>query len=196
MTLELMKHSDFYNPYFLSTNDGLREVKEIRLFNEEGVLHTLMWFGDGHSGSVPVSFPLISEVVRKNKEDFKGMFQQGKAFWMPRKKEAHQRHYAHNFCILYLPVNKIDLKQESIEEVSIEFHAKTYDRVTYSVAGGQGYFSETKNERETPENRKNRDIDEAIRGSSFSNMAYEITRNFDELVELVRRIQAIKKRRE
>ena len=196
MRLILSKTASWYNPYFIYTGNEHREVKRINIFNEDGVIHTLSWFEtrSGSSASVLVGFSHLT-VVRKNKEDFKRMFQEGKAFWIPIKKEHYQRHDKHNYATLYLPINEINVQEVSREETSYEHSHEVWDTVTYSVAGGQGYFQERCNYRKTGATIKNECIDALIKESPFANISYEIRNHFDELVELVRKIQQVKERK-
>jgi len=125
-------------------------------------------------------------------EEFKKMYLQGKAFWIPKSKESHERHYGSNFCILYLPINKIGLKEVSRKKTSFDNSHQTWDDVLYSVMGGAGFFSENQNYRKSVQNKKNEAIHKLVNESQFKSISYEITRNFDELKKLMDEIQAIK----
>ena len=176
MTIKLESGSSFLNPYMLEVKDGdWREVKEIRIFNERGVAHKLRWFTDGSiSKGTPVEFKGL-KLVRKAKEDFKKMYLHGMAFWMPKSKEYFEKHYDHNFCTLYLPINKIDLREVSRAKTSYEHSHDTWDDVLFSVAGDAGFFRENENYRQSVKNKKNEMINELIKKSQFKDISYDIT---------------------
>lgn len=196
MTIILESGSPYLNPYMVEVKDGeWRGVKEIRIFNERGIAHKLRWFIGGTSKSVPVEFEGL-KLVRKGKENFTKMYRQGKAFWIPKPKEYFEKHYDHNFCILYLPINKIDLREVSRKKTSYEHSHDTWDDVLFSVSGGTGFFRENENYRQSAKNKKNEMINELIGKSSFKDISYDIIHNFDELKALLDRIQEIKEGKE
>jgi len=192
--MRLYKVSDFYNPHYIRVGNEVRVVKKIVIFNDSGVVHQINWFMDKECrNSVPIDIDGV-EAIRKAKEEFVKTYERGIAYWIPKKKESYESN-REKHCILYIPYNLLGISEVGRKPQTLPQGHKTWDRVEYSILDGQGYFTESENERQTDENKKNEKISKLIGMSPFKHLEYEITSNFDELKKLVDTIDSIKRRK-
>lgn len=185
----LGKHSNWYNPHFLPTDNGIKEVKELRLFDKDGVKHRFKWFVDnsGHS-SINHEVTIDVEVKRKIKEDFSLNL----AFYMSYKGNYD---FEKGKVILYIPLSVLNIVE--YDRNPIDYTTETYDLVIYEVKGLNAFFrtffTQSENERKTEDNVRNEKILKLIADSRFKDMDYLIRNHFDDLKKLVNDIEEVKK---
>lgn len=181
----LEKCHKWYNPHFLLIDSGkLKEVKDILLFDKDGVKHSFGWFVDngGHSG-INHEVTIDIELKRKIKEDFS----LNCAFYMPYKCDGS---FEKGKVILYIPISALTIVEH--DRRTTEYTIETYDTVIYEVKGLNAFFTQRENKRMTDENVRNEKIIKLIADSRFKDMDYLIRNHFDDLKKLVNNIEEVK----
>ncbi len=171
------------------TDNGLKEVNEIRLFDKDGIKHSFGWFVDSPGGyhNINHEVTIDIELKRKIKEDFSlncAFYRSYKGAFDSKKGRV----------ILYIPLSALDIVEYDRKTIKFKFETKPYDTVIYKVKELNAFFTQQReNKRTTKESIRNKKIIKIIEYSPFENMKDLIRNHFDDLKKLVNNIEEVKK---
>ncbi|GAG81777.1 unnamed protein product [marine sediment metagenome] len=184
---------NYYNPHNIYTKEGIREVEEINIFENEKILYTTRWFLDKAKNPKKGIICIPSDLQTKRKIDLNLK----DAFYIPKKREYYQRN-SKSRIILYIPAEQLTIKE--ISRKTFDNGTSTYNNVFYEVVGFDCYFESKEDERITDKNKIERKIIDLIENSDFKDRSYDLRLDTDkiesETKEILKLIKKIKRLRD